>query len=76
MLPWLFLQFEIKPFGVEVVKKDKKIEQSPIEKSVIGRFISSLYPAIIGYILVDIATLYIFLYKPFVYNGEVGRFMW
>jgi len=75
MLPWLFLQFEIKPFGGEVVKKEKK-EESAIQRSAIGKFVSSLYPVIIGYILVDIATLYVFLYKPFVYNGEVGRFMW
>lgn len=58
------------------MEKEKKLEKAPSGKSVIGGFISSLYPAIIGYILVDIATLYIFLYKPFVYNGEVGRFMW
>jgi hypothetical protein len=86
-LPWLFLQFEIKPFGIEVNGKSHKVKdkdrgdvskekEKEKEMGLVNRFVSSLYPLIIAYIMVDIATVYIFLYKPFNYGEEVGRFMW
>ena len=83
LLPWLFLQFEIKPFGNELIAKGKEKDKykdkdynKVTRKSWITQFISSLYPSILGYIIVNIVTLYIFLYRPFDYQGEVSRFMW
>jgi len=82
LLPWLFLQFEIKSFGNEFSVKEKEKDNKDKDynkvarNSAITRFLSSLYPSILGYIVVDIVTLYVFLYRPFQFNGEVARFMW
>ena len=72
LIPWLFLQFEIKPFLIDNREKSKESSQNSLN--------SSLYPVLSAYILTNIAVFYLFLYKPFVYinagEKEVGRFMW
>jgi alpha-1,2-glucosyltransferase len=38
---------------------------------------ASLLATILGFIAVNVVTIYIFLYRPFVWNdGSTARFMW